>query len=285
MKKFKHLLVALDHSKMDEDLIQYTSFFANHVKAKRIYFIHNIKKYDSDEILDRLVDFKTIQEQIQKEILEKIQTHYTGKTDYELIISNDPFTESLISYTVSRFKIDLTIIGKKNDLDRSATLTGKLLRSLKCSMLVVPQNPSNQFDNILVGTDFSVIAQRAARIAFKLQKKGTQVNFAHVYTTPNHYLPFLKEEKIIKMTEQYADQQLEEFITNAQLNAAHSSFHKINRKDDNISICLQKLADENHYDLLVIGDKGQNWLSSFFIGSVAEKLYNIPIYTPTLVVK
>lgn len=285
MKKFKHLLVALDHSSMDEDLIQYASFFTNHVKAKKIYFIHNIKKYDADEILKDYINFTSIQEEVQKEILEKIQTHYTGKTDYELIISNDSITENLISYTVSRFKIDLTILGKKNGVDSSATLTGKLLRSLKCSILLVPKNSSNTFNKILIGTDFSVIAQRATRIAFKLKKKDVIIDFAHIYDIPKQYLPFLNEEKIIKMTEEHADQQLDKFISKTKINAAHSSFHKINRKENNISTCLQQLADEKGYNLLIIGDKGQNWLSSFFIGSVAEKLYNIPVYTPTLVVK
>ncbi|MFV0238017.1 MAG: universal stress protein [Flavobacteriales bacterium] len=285
MKKFKHLLVALDRSQMDESLIQYASFFSNHVKAKKIYFVHNVKKHNTDEILDHLVDFDNIQDQIQKEISQKIQTHYTGKANYELIISNDPFTESLISYTVSRFKIDLTILGKKNDADSSATLTGKLLRSLKCSILLAPQNSNELFNKILVGTDFSIIAKRAARIASKLRKKDTKVDFAHVYSTPKHYLPFLEEEKIIKMTKEHAEKQLEKFILDSKIDTTNSSFHKINKKENHISVCLQKLADENHYNLLIIGDKGQNWLSSFLIGSVAEKLYNISIKTPTLVVK
>ncbi len=284
MKKFKHLLVALDESSLDEKLIQYTSFFSNHVKARKIYFVHNIKKYESDEVLDRLVDPKIIHNQIQKQLLEKIQTHYTGKSDYELIISDDPFTESLISYTASRFKIDLTILGKKNHLNSSGTLTGKLLQSLKCSVLLVPFNAKEQFNRILIGTDFSEISKRAARIAFKLAKKNNQKDFIHIYNTPNRYLSFLKEEKIREMIEQYTDQKLEDFIKSTKINAAHSSFLKINREKENVGTCLQKVTDEKEYDLLVIGHKGQNWFSSFLIGSVAEKLYSINMKTPLLII-
>ncbi len=285
MKKFRHLLVALDHSQMDQHLIQYASFFASHVKSKRIYFTHNIKKHESDEIFDQLINSDDLLEQTKKEISEKVETHYTGKAAYEIIVSNDPFTESLVSYTVSRFKVGLAILGKKNHIDGSGTLTGKLLRSLKCSVLLVPHNPKKQLDKILTGTDFSIIAQRATRVAFKLQKQNAQVNFAYVFNIPKHYLSFLTEEKIIQKTEKYADKQLEKFIKSAKVNAGHSTFHKINQKENNIAVCLQKLADENRYDLLIIGDKGQNWLSSFLIGSVAEKLYSINVETPTLVVK
>ncbi|MFV0530818.1 MAG: universal stress protein [Flavobacteriales bacterium] len=285
MKKFKHLLVALDHSQMDDVLIRYTSFFASYTKMKKVYFVHNIKKHDSDEIFDSIIPPDTLLGDTKKEILEKIQTNYTGKTDYEVIVSNEVSTDNFISYNVLRYKIDLTILGKKNHTDGSGTLTGKLLRSLKCSILLIPNHSKEQFNKILVGTDFSAIALRATRIAFKLKTQTSEVDFAHIYSIPKHYLPFLNEEKIIQMTEQHANQQLEKFIKKTKIDASYTSFYKINRKENNIAVCLQKFADENHYDLLIIGDKGQNRLSSFLIGSVVEQLYNINFKTPVLVVK
>lgn len=285
MKKFKHLLVALDLSSVDEKLIQYTSFFAQYVKAKKIYFVHNIKRYDSDELLDQLVKPKAIQEQIQKQLIQNIKTNYTSKINYELIISDDPFTESFISYIASRFKIDLTILGKKNRTHSSGTLTGKVLRSLKSSVLLVPNDSEQSLKKILIGIDFSDISKQATRIAFKLSKKSSQIDFVYIYQVSSQYLSFIKEDKIITMTEQYADQKLEDFIKKANVNAAHSSFIKINRKESNISDCLQKVADKNNYDILIIGNKGQNWVSSFLIGSVAEKMYYTNTNTPVLIIK
>ncbi|PAM94734.1 universal stress protein, partial [Flavobacterium sp. IR1] len=51
-KNYKNILVALDLSNMDEVLIKYASFIAERLKAEKVYFVHNIKKYEISELFE-----------------------------------------------------------------------------------------------------------------------------------------------------------------------------------------------------------------------------------------
>jgi hypothetical protein len=45
-------LVALDLSDIDNTLIEYASYIADTLKAKKVYFVHNIKKYEISELFE-----------------------------------------------------------------------------------------------------------------------------------------------------------------------------------------------------------------------------------------
>jgi hypothetical protein len=52
MTETKNILVALDLTDIDNTLIEYASFIAESLKVEKVYFVHNIKKYEISELFE-----------------------------------------------------------------------------------------------------------------------------------------------------------------------------------------------------------------------------------------
>jgi hypothetical protein len=56
MYNINNILVALDLSDIDDTLINYASFIAETLKVDKVYFVHNIKKYEISELFEEQFD-------------------------------------------------------------------------------------------------------------------------------------------------------------------------------------------------------------------------------------
>jgi hypothetical protein len=56
MKPVKNILVGLDLSSIDDQLIAYSSFFSEMIDVEKVYFVHNIKRYEISELLEKEID-------------------------------------------------------------------------------------------------------------------------------------------------------------------------------------------------------------------------------------
>ncbi|WP_249356491.1 hypothetical protein [Maribacter sp. ACAM166] len=58
--------MALDLSAIDSTLIEYASFIAKTLKVKKVYFIHNIKKYEILELFEEQLKNLNLDEIIEE---------------------------------------------------------------------------------------------------------------------------------------------------------------------------------------------------------------------------
>ena len=103
MTEIKNILVALDLSEIDNTLIKYASFIAESLQVEKVYFVHNIKKYEISELFEEQLKDLNLDEIIGDELNEKVAEKFTSSVAWEVLISEDPYSESLINYIVDKY--------------------------------------------------------------------------------------------------------------------------------------------------------------------------------------
>ncbi|SDI13031.1 Nucleotide-binding universal stress protein, UspA family [Flavobacterium omnivorum] len=285
MTEIKNILVALDLSDIDNTLIEYASFIAETLKVKKVYFVHNIKKHEISELFEEQLKDINLDEIIGNELNDKVEEIFTSSTDWEVLISEDPYSESLINYIVNKYEIQLSLIGNKNKSRGTGVVSGKLLRMLKCNILSIPKNAKPHITTIWAGTDFSSASNKVFEVAENLQKTiSAKVKAVHVYNVPVQFSPYIPKENLDQKIENHLKEKFGKFIKKAGYKGDLTS-EIIPGKGTGVAEKLRAKAEASKVDLIIVGDKGRNTFSSLLVGSVTEELFNQDLEIPLWIVK
>lgn len=285
MRNIENILVALDLSDIDETLIEYASFLAEKLEVEKVYFVHNIKKYEISGLFEEHIRDINLDEVIGEELNDKVEERFKAKAEWEVLISEDPYTESLIKYIVDKYAIDLAILGNKNKSKGTGVVSAKLLRLLKCDILSVPRNFRPKIETIWAGTDFSHASRKAFRIAEILQENTTAALKAiHVYSVPVQFSPYVSQEKIAPKIEKHVKEKYQKFVKKLDYHNEIEPLIILGRE----SAVAQNIASRINTagaDLLIVTDKGANTFSTLIVGSVTEDLFNENLEVPLWIAK
>ena len=285
MTEIKNILVALDLSDIDNTLIEYASFMANTLKVNKVYFVHNIKKYEISELFEEQLKDINLDEIIGDELNEKVEQKFTSSAEWEVLISEDPYSESLINYIVNKYEIQLALIGNKNKIKGTGVVSGKLLRLLKCNILSIPKSAKPVISDIWVGTDFSSASHKAFGMAENLQKiTEAKVKAVHVYSVPVQFSPYIPKEHLDMKIENHLKDKYDKFIKKIGYKGTLTN-EIIPGRDSGVADKLRAKAEASKVDLIIVGDKGRNTFSSLLVGSVTEELFNKDLEVPLWIVK
>ncbi|MFO8145985.1 MAG: universal stress protein [Bacteroidota bacterium] len=285
MTEIKNILVALDFSEIDSTLIEYASFIAETLKIRKVYFVHNIKKYEISELFDEQLKDLNLDEIIGDELNDKVEEKFTSSAKWEVLISEDPYSESLINYIVNKYDIQLALIGNKNRINGTGVVSGKLLRMLKCSILSIPINAKPIITNIWAGTDFSSASKKVFEIVENLQRNtAANVKAVHVYNVPVQFSPYIPKENLDLKIENHLKEKCAKFIKKIGYKGDLTT-EIIPGRESGVAEKLRIKAETSKVDLIVVGDKGHNVFSSLLVGSVTEELFNQDMEVPLWIVK
>ena len=273
MEKFNNILVALDLSDIDNTLIDYASYLADTLNLKKVYFVHNIKTYEISSLFEEQLKDINLDEVIGDELNEKVESRFNGKAEWEVLISEDPYTESLINYITNKYYIDLVVMGNKKRHKGTGVVSNKLLRLLKCDILSVPRDFTPQIKNIWAGTDFSRESRKIFNVAQMLQKAtSAPVTAAYVYSVPVQFSPYVPKEALAPKIEKHAIQKSEKFLSKLDYDGEVTPLI-IPGRDSSVASNLLENAKKNKVDILIVADKGANNISNLLVGSVTEELF------------
>ncbi|WP_037319778.1 universal stress protein [Salegentibacter sp. Hel_I_6] len=273
MEKFNNILVALDLSDIDNSLINYASYLAEKLNVKKVYFVHNIKKYEISALFEEQLKDINLDEIIGDELNEKVESLFTSNTEWEVLISEDPYTESLISYIANKYYIDLVILGNKNKKKGTGVVSNKLLRILKCDILAIPRDFKPEIKSIWAGTDFSRESRKIFNIAQMLQEAtSAPVTAAHVYSVPVQFSPYVPKETMAPKIEKHAREKADKFLNKLDYKGEVTPLI-IPGRDSSVASNLLEFAKKDSVDILIVADKGANNISSLLVGSVTEELF------------
>jgi nucleotide-binding universal stress UspA family protein len=285
MTEIKNILVALDLSEIDSTLIEYASFIAETLKVEKVYFVHNIKKYEISELFEEQLKDLNLDEIIGDELNEKVEDKFTASAEWEVLISEDPYSESLINYIVNKYDIQLALIGNKNRLNGTGVVSSKLLRLLKCNILSIPLNAKPTITNVWAGTDFSSASKKVFKVVEKLQRNtAAKVKAVHVYNVPVQFSPYIPKENLDLKIENHLKEKCQKFIKKIGYKGELTT-EIIPGRDSGVAEKLRIKARTSKVDLIIVGDKGHNAFSSLLIGSVTEELFNQDMDVPLWIVK
>lgn len=284
MKLIRNILVGLDLSYIDENLIKYASFLADKLGIEKVYFVHNIKKYEISEVFEEQLKSVNLEELITDEIEEKISKNFSAKAETDILISEDPYTESLINYIVNKYMIDLVVIGNKHEHGGTGVVPDKLLRLLNCHIVSVPPKTKMSLEKVWVGTDFSRESKKAFNVAEYLHDEGgSNITAAHIYHLPIQFAPFVNHEEVIPKIEKHTKTKFERYLSGISLKDLE--WKTFRGRDASISTRLATEAERAGVNMILVTDKGGNVISNILVGSVTDELFSVKLAIPLWVVK
>jgi len=285
MNSFKNILVALDLSELDNTLIKYANYLVETFDVEKVYFVHNIKKYEISEIIEQEIEDVDLEEAINEELKENISNIMSDSAKWELLISDDPYTESLINYISQKYHIDTVLLGNKNGKKGSGLVGFKLLRILKSNVLWIPKLTNINIDSVWVSTDFSNSSKKAFKISQLIQDKSkAKTQAVHVYNMPLHFSPYINSSKIENKVENHIHKKFENFIQ--KLNYPYELDRVlIAGREANAASKIRLEAKKHKISFLIVADKGANRFSNLMVGSVTEELFNRELDVPLFIAK
>lgn len=291
MYKFSKIVVGLDQSSMDEDLIDAACSVCKLSGSKEIFFINVIRDFNlPDSIIKEFPDLinKAIDErktQLEKEVKEKFSCE--GVTP-RFIIKQGQATKEIMKFSAQE-KIDLIIMGRKTEKKGGGVLIQRLARRAGCSLLIIPRGIKLSFEKILVPIDFSsyskMALEKAVHFANKLPETTTIVA-QNVFQVPSGYHYTGKSyEEFSSIMEEHAEKDYNHFIQDIDFKKAKvETIYTLDKEDDVIAE-IHKKSRNIKADLIIIGAKGRSSTTALFIGSKAEKLIHLDTDIPILVVR
>lgn len=291
MYNFNKILIILDQSDHDKELIEAASLISHLAGSKEVHFINvientnipaAIKKEFPNLMQDAMDDRK---EQLQRDI----DQYYTYKdADLTIDIESGQSTKAILRYS-AKTNVDLIIMGRKSKRSGSDVLVQRLARRAACSLLIIPKSMRRRVQRILVPVDFSDHSRSALKQAVELLRGDipkSKLLIQHVYDVPTGYHYTGKSySEFAQVMEDNAQKDYGAFmkeIDTADMNI--EPIFTLDRHDDFISI-VHQTAKKQKADVIVIGAKGRDSTAPLFIGSSAEKMVQVDLSIPVLIVR
>ncbi len=290
MKDFKNILVALDNSPMDAELVKAVDFISGIAGTESISFIHIIRNTNfSEKILKEFPNLisNAIAERknsLQQTIDRNLDT--AKGLDVNLEVLEGQPTKALMK-AIEVKNADLLVLGRKKEKRNGGVLINRMARRAACSLLVVPEGlKSIKFNKIQVPIDFSSYSHLAMDYAASLIKNGledTEIITQNVYSVPAgyHYTGKTYQE-FAEIMEQNARADFKSFMADIDIDLSKiNNIYTLDKHDDVIETISQSARNMGS-DAIMIGAKGRDATTALFIGSSAEKLIHqesdIPIF-------
>lgn len=295
MEMFKRVLVALDHTIFDRELMAFASYFARLTHPEKLYFVHIDRNLEIPDYLqsafDNQAEVYLPKDELLKQDLEKTIDRYF-KNDLNVPVSVEiregkPLQELL--HWIKVKKIDLAIVGNKKLSEGSGITANKLAREAPCSMLFVPHGQKFPPGQLIVPFDFSTSAGIALKTALQLSTDTgpVPVKVLHVFDVPVMHRHELTGNfgEVVKKVREFKKQSFQKFLDKEGLNSFGISVEMIENSTGKTAHHLNNSISEEENAMVLVGDKDHSLLSSFLLGSITEKLLALNNTVPILVRK
>ncbi len=295
MYQIKRIVVSIDLTELDEEVVRYTSVVAEMMDADTIYFLHVAQSLDLPDNLSEeyRLALAPVDETIKHEVRSTVDRYFTTRagTVLEIDVLEGKPTNTFLKYA-KRKEADLLVLGKPCGEYRPRLNLGKIAELSHCSALFVPKDADIRIDEIGVAIDFSEHAQRALAQTFHMAKEGqkrnppVKIRGLHVYKVPLGFSKTGKSyEEFAQIMEQHAREDAEKFFQEHNIDESTCQMNYQLTQDKAVHDELQAFAESQDLDMLVIGSQGRTAAAALLLGSVSEELLHYENHIPLFVVK
>jgi len=293
MYQFKKILVAMDLTEMDLQLIKFTTYLASAVEIEEIHFVKVAKNLDLPEGIKKefpgIVEnaLKDRREKLEKEVESAIDPSFNIKYTCNVVQGDSP-SKKLVKL-VEKHNIDLVVAGWKSSSPGSGIIPQRLARRVPSSLFIVPESMDPEIEKILIPIDFSDDATSAVEeaVAIARAKPGIKIICQNVYTVPQGYHYSGKTyEQFASLMKKNAKKSYKAFIHDIDTEGVDiEPIYSQDINDDKVTD-IRDLADEVKPDLMILGTKCRSKTTALFIGNIAEKvIQNMGKDFPMLIVR
>ncbi|GAB3651944.1 hypothetical protein GCM10028791_21250 [Echinicola sediminis] len=294
MSFFTRILVGLDLSEMDNNVIAYVSNYVKiHPSVEIIYFVHVVNNLElPEDIRKKYGDFllpndETIKYEMKQEVSKYPDSFKNIQVEYE-VLEGAPLKQ-LLHWSKVKL-IELIVAGKKEPHKGTGIVMEKLARKSRCSILFVTPGQKELLPSkrILVPVDFSRRTDAILEVVreFSANVPGLKIIGLKVVNVPTGYY------KIGKTFEEFAEIMVEnekenwvKYQESRHLDDLDIEMHFEPKHHENIAKIIFDFAQRQDASLIVMGSKGQTEASVLLLGSVAEKLISYDYQIPLLLLK
>ncbi len=290
MDRFKGLLIGIDFTEFDANVIRYTEFISNLSQPEKIYFIHVHNSLDlPEEVRKELSIEEPLDEYLKDEMKQVVANNFTSHQNFDIeymVVEGAPFPQML--HWVKVKEVDLTILGKKNSKGSGVFLT-RFTRRTASSVLIIPEKAETVLDTILVCNDFSVNSELSTQKALEFAHliPNSTVYSQHIFNVPVGFHKSGKSfDEVAAIMKKHAITRYREFEQNIENpdDVYITPIFTLNKKSDPATL-VQKTADSMQAKMVIVGSKGRTFAASIFLGSFAECLVREQADVPLLVIK
>lgn len=169
-----------------------------------------------------------------------------------------------------------------NDLTkkRLGSIASNCVRTAPCDVLVIRDWQEDDFSKIVVCVDFSPASSRALERAISVAaEQGARLEIVHVMYPPSRDIWGEVLDHDMDAPLSYAEEcrakvngDMQAFLAPHAVGLAGIEHHPVILESVSSSMALTHHAQDSGADLVVLGTRGHSRLSSFFIGTNAERL-------------
>ena len=295
MNLYRHILITLDLSQLDETLLSYSHFLSNIVETETltgahiipVYLIGGMVKLDPQQnFMPVAPAVELIREQVYKEMVCQFEgTNISLRVNIE---EGRPFNK--LMKIIDKTLPDLLVFGKKKNSTGSGIIGRRIAHRVKSDILFVPENAKPQIENILVPIDMSENSWRVLYSALQLKKMlGIEAALECVHVV--NVLPKDRYQAIdvyshlpIYLPEK-AREQYRNFLRHYRIDEKDLHITFLDNSEENISKVIYNYAKLNNHDFIMMGAVGHSPVNNFLFGSVAEGLLSVCDEIPILVIR
>lgn len=286
---YKHILICMDLTEIDEHLIKYSAFWAEVMQVRRITFLHVLQAYDitaqTDEEYQELKN--TIHSYIDKEINKYLKKRLPEgvAVDIAIRIEEKDASDEIINF-VRKHKVDLTIFGKKAEAQRKERYSARSIALAESDMLVVPSDPPQQLNHVLIASDLSKQGVKAFKVTYTLAKNvEAGISCQYIYGVPKQYFPVTSPKAMYQHVRKVADKRMKRLKKHYGYLLNEMDFYldpgTHGQQDDTIISAAEKTGSH----LIVLGARGRTSAPTTLLGNITTRLRRYNSNIPVLILK
>ncbi len=292
--EFPKMIIGLDQSGFDKELIRYSHFIADTFGVRTAQFIHVVPYLFSSELLNEGLEAligkeQNRQERVQNELAAAIKPVFDDLTEIQVsYTAREGHPQEELLQAIEDTDPDLLVLGKKATGKGSGIAARRVARKVTSAIWFVTEDAPTTIRRIMVPVDLSDYSLKALQTALLLKASmpDVVVTALHVIDVPSTgYRINVNREIIIERLKTTAFEELLAFTDRNRIKRTDVQFNIQLNEEFSVAHHIRETASTEKSDLIIMGAKGRSRFENFLFGSVTEKLVSDEVTCPVLILR
>ncbi|MGH9628720.1 MAG: universal stress protein [Bryobacteraceae bacterium] len=269
MQPFRQVLVALACAESDRALLEYAAMIAGWDPGITFHLVHSLSSGSPAE---------------ESEVLSRMRAAIPGSlstngTSVGYSVLQGERLDTLLQYAATA-KTDLILLGHSRNRSGRRSLARRLAMTAPCSVWLIPEGSRPRLERVLAPVDFSPRSADSLSVATSISAAAGMEECLGLHVRFNPAAVTFEEYQEIEMAE---EQELFHLFL-ARIDLHGVSVTPVFEEGANVAATIDRVAEREDCDLIVMGTRGRSTAASVLLGSETEQII-IGSRRPVLAVK